>query len=91
MNGHGKITDLQYKLNSFHGKTKLIRIVKQSSPEITKEGFIKYYDEDITNQLTKPQAQQKPTGHIVAYHLNELWEMNIFDLSRYRYRLFSKH
>ena len=80
---------MQYKLNYFPGKTKLISIVRKSNPEITKEEINKYYDEDITNQLTKPQTQTKPTGHIVAYHLNELWEMDIFDLSRYR--LFNKH
>ena len=89
MNDNEKIIDLQYKLNYFPGKTKLISIVRKSNPEITKEEINKYYDEDITNQLTKPQAQSKPDGHIVAYHLNELWQMDIFDLSRYR--LFNKH
>ena len=89
MNDNEKIIDLQYKLNYFPGKTKLISIVRKSNPEITKEEINKYYDEDITNQLTKPQTQSKPEGHIVAYHLNELWQMDIFDLSRYR--LFNKH
>ncbi len=53
-------------LHYFPGKTKLISIVRKSNPEITKDQIIKYYDEDITHQLTKPQAQTKPTGHIIA-------------------------
>ena len=88
MNDNEKMIDLQYKLNYLPGRAKLISIVRQSNPEITKEQMIKYYDENITNQLTKTQAQQKPTGHIIAYHLNELWQMDIFDL--YRYRLLNK-
>ena len=89
MNDSGKIIDLQYKLNYFTGKHKIISIVKKSNPEITKEEINKHYDGHITNQLTKPQAAPKPTGHIVAYHVNEFWQMAIFDLSRYR--LFNKH
>jgi hypothetical protein len=89
MNDNEKIIDLQYKLNYFPGKQKLASIVTKSSPEITKEEINKYYDGQITNQLTKPQASTKPTGHAIAYHVNELWQMDIFDLSRCR--LFNKH
>jgi hypothetical protein len=51
---------------------------------MNKEEITKYYDNDITNQLTKPQnIEEEPMGHMVAYFLNELWLMDIFDLSRY--------
>ena len=85
MNDNEKTIGLQHKLSYFLGKNKLINIVRKSNPEIiTTDEIIKYYDEDITNQLTKSQAQTKPTGHICAYHLHELWQMGIFDLSRYK-------
>ena len=35
--------------------------------------------------MTKVQKKQKATGHTVAFHVNELWQMDIFDLSRYQY------
>ena len=44
---------------------------------MTKEAINKYYDSHITNQQAKSQATTKPTGHIVAYHVNELWQMDI--------------
>ena len=70
-------------------KAKVNKYSKKSNPEITKEEINKYYDGHIANQLKKSQAAAKPTGHVVAYHVNELWQMDIFDLSRYK--LFNKH
>jgi len=83
-----KIIDLLYRINFYPGLKRLIDIVHKSNPNITKEEINKFYDNDITTQLTKVQPKTKPTGHIIAYHLNELWQMDIFDLSRYQ--LFNK-
>ena len=33
--------------------------------------------------LAKPQPTTKPTGHITSYIKNELWQMDISDLSIY--------
>ena len=69
---------LLYRLHFYPSIKKLIKIVQQSNPEITEAEIRKFYENDITTQLTKPQPKTKPTGHIVAYHLNELWQMDIF-------------
>ena len=34
--------------------------------------------------MTKAQPKTKPTGHITALVKDELWQMDIFDLSRYQ-------
>jgi hypothetical protein len=41
--------------------------------------------EDTTRQLTKVQHQKPTDGHVVALVPNELWLMDIFDMSRYMY------
>jgi len=84
-NDNEKIIDLLYRINYYPGLQRLITIVHKANPAITKEEVKKFYDKDITTQLTKVQPKTKPTGHIVSYALNELWQMDIFDLSRYQY------
>ena len=84
MNETDKIIDLLAKINLFPGQKKMYDIVQKAHPEITRQQIQHYFDTDTTTQLTKIQKKQKPTGHIVAYHVNELWQMDIFDLSRYQ-------
>ena len=80
-----KNRDLLYRINYCPGLQKLITIVHKANPAITKEEVKTFDDKDVTTQLTKVQPKTKPTGHIVSYILNELWQMDIFDLSRYQY------
>ena len=89
MNDNQKIIDLEYRLNYFPGLTSLIKIVQKSNPQISKQEIVYFFEKDITTQLTKKQPKIKPIGHITALSLNEGWQMDIFDLSRYH--LFNKH
>ena len=89
MNDNQKIIDLEYRLNYFPGLTSLIKIVQKSNPQISKQEIVDFFEKDITTQLTKKQPKIKPIGHITALSLNEVWQMDIFDLSRYY--LFNKH
>jgi hypothetical protein len=77
--------DLLSRINLFPGQKRLYEITQKTNPEITKQQVAHYFNTDTTTQLTKVQKKQKATGHTVAYHLNELWQMDIFDLSRYQY------
>ena len=85
MNETNKIIDLLSRINLFPGQERLYKIVQKTNPEITRQQIKHYFDTDTTTQLTKVQKKQKPTGHTVAFHVNELWQMDIFDLSRYQY------
>ena len=85
MNETNKILDLLSRITIYPGQEKLYKITQKTNPEITRQQIKHYFDTDTTSQLTKVQKKQKSTGHIVAFHVNELWQMDIFDLSRYQY------
>jgi len=68
-----KVIELQYRLNYFPSLNKLINIVQQRSPEITKAEIKLFHEKHITTQLTKEQREEQSQGHIVAYYLNEVW------------------
>ena len=72
-------------MNYFPSLNTLINIVLQKSPGITKAEIKQFHEKHITTQLSKEQRKAKPQGHIVAYYLNELWQLDIFDLARYQY------
>ena len=80
-----KSIELLYRLNYFPSLNKLINIVPQKSPEITKGEIQQIHEKHTTTQLTTEQRKEKPQGHIVAYCLNELWQLDIFDSARYQY------
>ena len=80
-----KVVELLCRLNYSASLNKLINIAQQKSPEITKTEIKQLQEKHITTQLTKEQRKEKPQGHTVAYYLNELWQLDIFDLARYQY------
>ena len=80
-----EIIDLLYRVNYYPFTKKLINIVRKSNPEITEAEIRKFHEKYITTQLTTQQPKTKPSGHIVSYFLNELWQMDIFDLASYQY------
>jgi len=84
MNETDKIIDFLSRINLFPGQKRLYDIVQKTIPEITKQQIQHYFNTDTATQLTKAQKKQKATGHVVAYHVNELWQMDIFDLTRYQ-------
>jgi transposase InsO family protein len=85
MDETNKVLDLLSRINLFPGQKRLYDIAQKTNPEITKQQVAHYFNTDTTTQLTRVQKKQKATGHTVAYHLNELWQMDIFDLSKYQY------
>ncbi len=67
---------------------------KHPNKHIRRPQVFQFLSEQTASQTFKEKINSKPKGHIVAKLVNELWQMDIFDLSRYekhndgfRYRL----
>ena len=67
MNDNQKIIDLEDRLNSFPGLTRLIKIVQKSNPQISKQEIVDFLEKDITTQLTKKQPKIKPIDILQHY------------------------
>jgi hypothetical protein len=77
--------ELLQKRNNFPGLERLVKLAKETHPEITRPQVKQFLEQDATAQLTKVQHVKPSNGHIVAIIPNELWQLDIFDLSRYMY------
>ena len=75
--------ELLQRLNNYPGLEKLIKLAKEKHPEISRREIKTYLDQDTSRQLTKVQHKKPAPGHVVAMVPNELWQMDIFDLSKY--------
>ena len=74
---------LLQRLNNYPGLDKLVKLAKEKHPEISRREIKTYLDQDTSRQLTKVQHKKPAPGHVVAMVPNELWQMDIFDLSKY--------
>jgi transposase InsO family protein len=75
--------ELLQRLNYYPGLDKLVKLAKEKHPEISRREIKTYLDQDTSRQLTKVQHKKPAPGHVVAMVPNELWQMDIFDLSKY--------
>ena len=80
---NGKLESLQ-KRNNYPGLEKLVKLAKQQHPEISRPEIKKFLEADTSRQLTKVQHAKPASGHVVAMVPHELWQMDTFDLSKYR-------
>ena len=78
-----KSIDLIQRINNYPGLVKLTKLVQTANPAFTKQDIKTYLENESTKQLFTPQKKTKPTGHITAFQPNEVWQMDIYDLSRY--------
>ncbi len=72
-----------YDHNFYPGKNRLYKLVKKEDENITKAEIIEFLDKQLEYQLTKVQNLKGGTGHITALNVDELWRMDVFDLSKY--------
>ena len=74
-----------WRNNNYPGAERLTKLVKEKHPNkyIGKHQIIKFLSEQTASQTFKEKRKSKPKGHIVANLVNERWQMDIFDLSRY--------
>jgi hypothetical protein len=61
----------------------LSKIVQKQHPIITKSYIKKWYLNQLEIQLLHNQQRTKASGHIVAFSENEMWNIDIFDLSKH--------
>ena len=74
--------DIQ-KENNYPGVSKLIKLVQEAHPEIKRKEIVEFIAQDTMRQQTKIQHKKKATGHMTSLVPNELWNVDLFDLSRY--------
>ena len=70
--------------NNFPAKAKLLKLAKEQRPETQPKDVNKFLDAQLSYQLLKEGKNLKSNlGHIVAFKINEIWQIDIYDLSRY--------
>jgi hypothetical protein len=68
---------------NFPGLNKLIKLV-QSKYKFSKDEILKHVKGDVNTQLVEPRATPTSQGHITSLAPNELMQMDIFDLQRFK-------
>ena len=74
-----------WRNNNYPGAERLAKLVREKHPNkhIRRPQVVQFLSEQTASQTFKEKRKSKPKGHIVAKMVNELWQMDIFDLSRY--------
>ncbi len=78
-----------WRNNNYPGVARLTKLVKEKYPNkyIRRPQIIKFLSKQTASQTFKEKRKSKPKGHIVANLVNELWQMDIFDLSLYENKM----
>ena len=70
--------------NNFPAKAKLLKLAKEQRPETKAKDVDSFLEAQLSYQLLKETKKLKThLGHIVAFKINEIWQIDIYDLSRY--------
>jgi len=73
-----------YVENNYPAKAKLLKLAKETKPETKKKDIDDFLDAFVAYQLLKETKTLKINiGHIVAFRINEIWQIDIYDLTRY--------
>ena len=73
-----------YIENNYPAKTKLLKLAKETRPETKAKEVDAFLDAQLSYQLLKEAKNLKANiGHIVAFRINEIWQIDLYDLSRY--------
>jgi transposase InsO family protein len=81
---YNALIDRIYEANNYPGLSKLVTLVKKVNPSITPKQIKQWFDVQLEIQLLHKQEKKEASGHIVADVKNEIWCLDIFDLSKYR-------
>ena len=68
---------------NFPGLAKLINLVQSKYP-FSKDEIVKAVKSDVNAQLMIPRTSPKVQGHITSLAINELMQLDIFDMQRYK-------
>ena len=69
-----------YKRSNYAGADKIYRLLKSENQTITRVQIDDVIKDQLTYQLHKKQTK-KVMGHIVAFHPNDIWLMDLSDMS----------
>ncbi len=67
--------------NNYPGAARLVKLANDAN--IPRHEVLKFLAKDTVTQQTQETKKKKPTGHVVALVPNELWNVDIFDMSKY--------
>ena len=67
--------------NNYPGVQRLVKLA--SNAGIERRDVLKFLEKDVVTQQTKETKKKKATGHVVAMVPNELWNIDIFDMSKF--------
>jgi hypothetical protein len=69
---------------NYPAKAKLLKLARESRPETQPKDVDTFLEAQLSYQLLKETKNLKANlWHIVAFHINEIWQIDLFDLSRY--------
>ena len=71
-----------YKKYNYPSKDKLYNIVKKDHPEISRSEIQNFTLNSVKESFKEIRTKQK-LGHITALQPNEIWQIDLFDLSKY--------
>ena len=70
--------------NLYPAKAKLLKLAKEQRPEVKAKEVNDFLDAQMSYQLLKESKNLKKNfGSITAFRINEIWQIDIYDLSRY--------
>ena len=70
--------------NLYPAKAKLLKLAKEQRPEVIAKEVNDFLDAQMSYQLLKESKNLKKNfGSITAFRINEIWQIDIYDLSRY--------
>ena len=70
--------------NNYPAKVKLLKLAREQRPETQPKDVETFLEAQLSYQLLKETKNLKANlGHIVAFKINEIWQIDLYDLSRY--------
>ena len=70
--------------NNYPAKTRLLKLAKEANPEVKPKDIDKFLNDQISYQLLKETKNlTSHLGHIVAFRINEILQIDIYDVSRF--------
>ena len=78
-----KIINDIYTNNNFPSNERLFKLVNKDNNDITRNDIKDFLEKQKEHQILKVQHNIKPLGKLVAFEKNEIWQIDIFILSKY--------
>ena len=78
-----QIIETIYEKNNYPALDRLYKLVIKTEPNIKRKNIKDFLNNRENVQLTKVQKLKKATGHIMASVFNEVWQIDIYDMSKY--------